>query len=103
MTTRETSSRKPLTLRLDANLEQRLHAAAARDGVSVSQFVRAAITDRLERGPAETSLWDRIAPSVVKRGTRPRIEDKTRAADSHAQLAIGLEAEAAAKWRRLDK
>src|SRR5215470_2900432 len=61
---------KPLTVRVDANLDRRLQAAALREGMSVSDFVRQAITEHLDRGAAESTLWDRIAPAVVRRGRR---------------------------------
>ena len=48
---------KPLTVRVDANFDRRLQAAASREGVSVSEFVRQAITERLDRGAGESRLW----------------------------------------------
>jgi predicted transcriptional regulator len=97
---RKAAGRKPLTVRLDPNLERRLHQAAVQEGVSVSEFVREAISDRIDRGAADSSLWDRIAPSVVKETARTT---RAREGSAHAELAEGLEAEAATKWRRLDK
>ncbi len=102
---------KPLTVRLDANLERRLQSAAAHEGVSVSALVREAITDRLDRSAAGSSLWDRIEPSVLKRGpsraprgSGPASRDSATAKRStHQDFAAGLEAEAATKWRRLEK
>jgi hypothetical protein len=106
------SQANPLTVRLDAALERRVHAAAAREGISVSDFVRAAITDRLNGGTTDTSLWDQIGPSVVKpqsrrgraaRSGRP-IRTPSKAQPSiHQEFAAGLEAEAAKTWRRLDE
>lgn len=115
---------KPLTVRVDANLDRRLQAAASREGVSVSDFVRQAITERLERGAAESSLWDRIAPVVVRRGRRgadstardtgtlgwlaePEPRKRTGGGhvrkskgDTHVEFVAGLEAETANKWHR---
>src|SRR5947209_2170894 len=61
---------KPLTVRINATLDRRLQAAASREGVSVSDFVRLAIAERLDRGAGESSLWDRIAPIVVRTESR---------------------------------
>ena len=121
------AERKPLTVRLDANLERRLQAAASREGVSLSEFVRQAISERLDRGGAESTLWDRIAPVVVRRGRRGAAstardtgslgwlaepEPRRRAGrghvrkskdDTHAEFAAGLEAQAADKWRRSEE
>jgi hypothetical protein len=118
---------KPLTVRLDANLDRRMQAAASREGVSVSDFVRQAITERLDRGVAESTLWDRIAPTVVRRGRRsaastsqdtgtlgwlaePERPGRTSRGhlrkskdDTHAEFAAGLEAEAADKWHRTEE
>ena len=98
---RTPSQGKALTVRVDTNLERRLHAAAAQAGSSVSEFVREAIAQRLDRGAADSSLWDRIAPSVVRRpqgGRQRRTED----GETHAEFAACLEAEAATRWRHLD-
>jgi hypothetical protein len=65
---------KPLTMRVGANLDRPLQAAALREGVSVSDFVRQAITAHLNRGAAESTLWDRIAPAVVRRGRRGAVK-----------------------------
>ena len=92
---------KPLTVRLDANLERRLHSAAELEGISVSDFVRQAIGDRLDRGAAGSSLWDRVASSVVKNGSSRK--RRTNEGGTHSEFAVGLEAETATKWRRLDK
>jgi hypothetical protein len=100
------SQAKPLTVRLDAALERRVHAAAAQEGVSLSDFVRTAITDRLNRGATDNSLWDQIAPSVVRRrprSGRARGGPPKRQPSGHEEFAAGLEAEAAKKWRRLDE
>ena len=122
------AERKPLTVRVDANLDRRLQAAASREGVSVSEFVRQAITARLDRGAGESSLWDRIAPTVVRRGSgrgrraaastardtaalgwlaEPELPSRTgrrhgrkQNRDTHAEFVAGLEAEATNKWRR---
>src|SRR5947209_2106156 len=47
---------KPLTVRVDFKLERRLQAAAAQAGMSVSDFVREPIAERLDRGAADGSL-----------------------------------------------
>ena len=118
---------KPLTVRVDANLDRRLRAAALREGVSVSDFVRQAITEHLDRGAAESSLWDRIAPAVVRRGPRGAastagdsgmlgwlVESEPRKrtgrghvrkskGDTHVEFAAGLEADAANKWQRSEE
>ena len=118
---------KPLTVRVDANLDRRLQAAALREGVSVSEFVRQAITEYLDRGAAESTLWDRIAPTVVRRGRRgaaatardsatlgwlAESEPRRRTghghvrkseADTHVEFAAGLEVEAANKWHRSEE
>jgi hypothetical protein len=104
---------KPLTVRVDASLDRRLQATAAREGLSISDFVRQAIVERLDRGAVATSLWDRIAPSVVQRTSRGRTGRRASAARSdvtsgnggprtntHTEFAAGLEAEAASAWRR---
>jgi hypothetical protein len=80
---------KPLTVRVDTNLERRLQAAAAQEGMSISDFVREAIAERLDRGTADSSLWDRIAPSVVRRDSTgsPRRKGRT-SGRSGAQVTI---------------
>jgi Ribbon-helix-helix protein, copG family len=110
---------KPLTVRIDASLDRRLQAAATREGVSVSDFVREAITERLDRGAVEcsSSLWERIAPSVVssrRAASPPQVSKRSgqaartttvgrkRDRGTHAEFAEGLEAEADATWRRVD-
>jgi len=98
---RTPSQGKALTVRVDTNLERRLQAAAEQAGISVSEFVREAIAQRLDRGAAESSLWDRIAPSVVRRPQAGR-QRRTGDAETHAEFAAGLEAEAATTWRYLD-
>ena len=112
---------KPVTVRVDANLDRRLQAAASREGVSVSEFVRQAIAERLDRRGAESSLWDRIAPVVVRRGAMSNAQHKSTLGwlaepeprrrtgrghvpkpkdDTHAEFVDGLAAEAANKWHR---
>jgi hypothetical protein len=80
-----------------------LQAAASQEGVSISAFVRAAITDRLNRGPSDATLWDAIAPSVVAPGAgRSRGRRAARQPSTHAAFAAGVEAKAAETWHRLD-
>ena len=93
----------PLTVRLDRSLERRLRAAAADEGMSVSDFVREAISERLDHGAGHASLWDRIAPSLVKDTSKGRRTKSAGKGGPHSEFAAGLEADAAAKWRRLDK
>jgi hypothetical protein len=86
----------PLTVRLEPALQRRLQAAAADQGVTVSDFVRDAIRQRLETGAVETSLWDRIEPLVLGgRRSRRRRPDASKA---HEEFARGLEADAK-RWR----
>ena len=101
--TRRAPHAKPLTVRLDPALERRLQVAATQEGMSISAFVRAAITDRLNRGPSDATLWDAIAPSVVTPGTgRSAGRRAARQPSTHAAFVAGVEAKAAKKWRRLD-
>ena len=91
-------------MRVDANLDRRLQAAAAREGQSVSAFVREAITERLDRVAVDSSLWDRIAPSVLEprpRGLSTKVtQPRKRDTSVHEEFAAGLEADAATKWQR---
>jgi Arc/MetJ-type ribon-helix-helix transcriptional regulator len=52
------------SVRLDDELNRDVQAAAVREGVSVSEFVRAAVRERAERVLSGTSLWERIQPIV---------------------------------------
>jgi len=51
-------------VRFEPVFKQRLHAAAAHEGVSVSAFIREAVHERTERILGGASLWDRIRPIV---------------------------------------
>jgi len=84
------SESKPLTVRVDANLDRRLQEAAAREGVSISDFVRAAISERLDGGPQVSSLWDRIAPSVVRRqpATAAQTAETTRGGGRRSRATV---------------
>jgi len=48
-----------LTIKLPADVKQRLEREARQAGKSVSAFIREAVTARLRRGPAKGSLYDR--------------------------------------------
>ena len=52
------------SVRLDDELNRDVQAAAAREGVSVSEFVRAAVRERAERILSGVSLWERIQPII---------------------------------------
>jgi hypothetical protein len=49
-------------VRLDPELERQLQAAATRTGVSASDFIRQAVTERIERVLGTASLWERLGP-----------------------------------------
>ena len=51
-----------MSVRVDNELNRNLQAAAAREGVSVSDFVRAAVLERAERVLHGGSVWERIQP-----------------------------------------
>jgi hypothetical protein len=53
---------RPHSVRLDPDLERQLQAAAARAGVSASDFIRQAVAERIERVLGTTSLWERLEP-----------------------------------------
>lgn len=52
------------SVRLDDGLDREVQAAAAREGVSVSDFIRAAVRERAQKVLAEESLWTRIQPII---------------------------------------
>jgi hypothetical protein len=58
----------PRSLRLEPELERQVHAAAALEGVSVSEFLRAAARERAERllGDSGPTLWEQIEPYVLE-------------------------------------
>src|SRR5438128_7739975 len=63
MTARDTVSNMGMTsVRLDDELNRDVQAAATREGVSVSEFVRAAVRERAERVLNGASVWERIQP-----------------------------------------
>ncbi len=51
-------------MRFEPVFEQRVHAAAAHEGLSVSAFIREAVQERTDRVLGGASLWDRIRPIV---------------------------------------
>jgi hypothetical protein len=55
---------RPQSVRFEPVLEQRVHAAAAHEGLSVSAFIRAAVQERTDRVLGDSGLWDRIGPIV---------------------------------------
>ena len=92
---------KPLTVRIDANLDRRLQTAAASEGLSVSDFVREAITERLDRGAVDSSLWEHCSKRRQAAAARSGEECHSAAEarrGAHAEFAAGLEADAASKW-----
>jgi len=91
---------KPLTVRVDFKLERRLQAAAAQAGMSVSDFVREAIAERLDRGAADRSLWDCIAPSVVGHDSTGPGRRKGRASDPSGARGKGVTTRSTAPERR---
>lgn len=65
MTARDTVSIMGMkSVRLDDELNRDVRAAARREGVSVSDFVRAAVRERAERVLNGLSLWERIQPII---------------------------------------
>ena len=52
------------SVRLDDQLNREVQAAATREGVSISDFIRAAVRERAERILSGMSLWERIKPIV---------------------------------------
>src|SRR5713226_3890554 len=65
MTAPDTVSLMGMTsVRLDDELNRDVQAAATREGVSVSEFVRAAVRERAERVPNGVSVWERIQPII---------------------------------------
>jgi hypothetical protein len=58
----------PQSVRLEPELERQVHAAAALEGISVSEFLRAAARERAERvlGAGGPTLWDQIRPYVLE-------------------------------------
>jgi|SRR6266851_3487101 len=52
------------SVRFEPVFVQRVHAAAAYEGLSVSAFIREAVQERTDRVLGGASLWDRIAPLV---------------------------------------
>jgi uncharacterized protein (DUF1778 family) len=58
----------PQSVRLDPELERQVHAAAALEGVSVSDFIRTAARERAERvlGEKGPTLWEQIQPYVLE-------------------------------------
>jgi hypothetical protein len=61
---RQDAGSRPQSVRLDAVFERQVQAAAAHEGVSVSDFIRDAVKERTERVLGTVSLWDRIRPIV---------------------------------------
>jgi len=58
----------PQSVRLEPELKRQVHAAAALEGVSVSDFIRAAARERAERilGMRGPTLWEQIQPYVLE-------------------------------------
>ena len=50
------------SIRRDDELNRDVQAAATREGVSVSDFVRAVVPERAERVLSGVPLWERIQP-----------------------------------------
>jgi plasmid stability protein len=48
-----------LTIKLPAELKQRLELEASQSGRSISALIREAVTERLRAGETKTSLYDR--------------------------------------------
>ena len=61
---RQDAGSRPHSVRLDPVFERQVQAAAAHEGVSVSDFIRDAVKERTERVLGTLSLWDRIRPIV---------------------------------------
>jgi Ribbon-helix-helix protein, copG family. len=55
-----------ISLRLDAELDARVRAAAAARGESVSEFIRRAAAERADATPPEKSLRQRVEEIVNK-------------------------------------
>src|SRR5467141_4103966 len=89
----------PQSVRFEPVLEQRVHAAAAHEGLSVSAFIREAVQERTDRVLGGASLWDRIEPIVQ---SIPVTHDPSDAASStHAtfgELVAERHAEKSRRW-----
>jgi Arc/MetJ-type ribon-helix-helix transcriptional regulator len=66
------------SVRLDDELNRDVQTAATREGVSVSEFVRAAVRERAERVLHGASVWERVQP----------ILDELERADAAEQVPI---------------
>src|SRR5260370_16802925 len=65
MTTLDTvSGMGVMSMRFEDDVDRAVQAAAAREGISVSEFVRAAVRERAERILSGASLWERIQPII---------------------------------------
>jgi hypothetical protein len=62
--TRRRAGSTPQSVRFEPVFEQRVHAAAAHEGLSVSAFIREAVQERTDRVLSGASLWDRIQSIV---------------------------------------
>src|SRR5229473_1209008 len=62
--TKRRRASRPQSVRLEPVFAQRVHAAAAHEGLSVSAFIREAVQEHTDRVLGGASLWDRIAPLV---------------------------------------
>ena len=51
-------------MRFEPVFEQRVHAAAAHEGLTVSAFIREAVHERADRVLGGASLWDRVEAIV---------------------------------------
>ena len=91
---RPKASTRPHSVRFDPVFERRVHAAAAHEGVSVSDFIREAVQERAERILGATSLWERIRPiveDVPASGRTTDVASRTHAA--FAELLVSRHAE----------
>ena len=62
--TRRRPGSSPQSVRFEPVFEQRVHAAAAHEGLSVSAFIREAVQERTDRVLGSAGLWDRIEAIV---------------------------------------
>lgn len=79
---------RPHSVRLHLALERELQSAAARAGVSVSDFIRQAVMERLEQALGSASLWERLEPILEELPERRETTDV--ASHTHAAFEEGL-------------
>src|SRR5260370_39560521 len=62
--TKRRQASRPQSVRLEPVFAQRVHAAAAHEGLTVSAFIREAVQERADRVLGGASLWDRVEAIV---------------------------------------